>query len=36
MKTVRSIHELRDPLRGQNRSAFVLTMGNRHEGHLSR
>lgn len=35
MKIIRSIQELRDQLRGQNRAAFVPTMGNLHEGHLS-
>jgi pantoate--beta-alanine ligase len=35
MKVISSITELRDQLRGQNRAAFVPTMGNLHEGHLS-
>ena len=35
MKVVRSIEELRDQLRGQNRSAFVPTMGNLHAAHLA-
>ncbi|RQH05071.1 pantoate--beta-alanine ligase [Paraburkholderia dinghuensis] len=35
MKIIRSIYELRDQLRGQNRTAFVPTMGSLHEGHLS-
>jgi len=35
MKVVRSIEDLRDHLRGQNRIAFVPTMGNLHAAHLS-
>ena len=35
MKLIRSIDELRAQLRGQNRTAFVPTMGNLHNGHLS-
>ncbi len=35
MKVVRSIEDLRDQLRGQNRVAFVPTMGNLHAAHMS-
>lgn len=35
MKIISSIADLRDQLRGQNRIAFVPTMGNLHDGHLS-
>ena len=35
MKVVHSIEALRDQLRGQNRIAFVPTMGNLHDAHLA-
>ncbi len=35
MKVVRTVEDLRDQLRGQNRIAFVPTMGNLHAAHLS-
>lgn len=35
MKVVHTIEELRDQLRGQNRIAFVPTMGNLHDAHLA-
>ncbi len=35
MKVITSVQALRDHLRGQNRVAFVPTMGNLHDGHLS-
>jgi pantoate--beta-alanine ligase len=35
MKVVHTIQELRDQLHGQNRIAFVPTMGNLHDAHLA-
>jgi pantoate--beta-alanine ligase len=35
VKVVHTIQDLRDQLRGQDRAAFVPTMGNLHEGHLT-
>ncbi|HYS13274.1 MAG TPA: pantoate--beta-alanine ligase [Burkholderiaceae bacterium] len=35
MKVVHTIEDLRDQLHGQNRIAFVPTMGNLHDAHLS-
>ncbi len=35
MKIITTIEELRNQLHGQLRTAFVATMGNLHEGHLS-
>ena len=35
MKIVHTIQDLRDQMRGQHRAAFVPTMGNLHDGHIS-
>ncbi|HTT12159.1 MAG TPA: pantoate--beta-alanine ligase [Burkholderiaceae bacterium] len=35
MKVVHTVQDLRDQLHGQNRIAFVPTMGNLHDAHLS-
>ncbi|TAK84916.1 MAG: pantoate--beta-alanine ligase, partial [Aquabacterium sp.] len=35
MRIIHTVAELRDALAGEDRTSFVPTMGNLHEGHLS-